>query len=103
MAEIKQTERAARILHIAWEYCQKDRNEFVTPEHLLLAMMRDEVFVQTLSDYCRPDKMADSLFREMIKVETVPKGQNYEPEWKRPRPKRGARPSPWACGNHPCS
>ena len=80
MAEIKQTERAARILHIAWEYCQKDRNEFVTPEHLLLAMMRDEVFVHTLSDFCRPDLMADSLFRQMIKVETVPEGQDYEPE-----------------------
>ena len=80
MAEIRQTERAARILHIAWEYCQKDRNEFVTPEHLLLAMMRDEVFVHTLSDFCRPDKMADSLFRQMIKVETVPEGKDYEPE-----------------------
>jgi len=80
MAEIRQTERAVRILHIAWEYCQKDRNEFVTPEHLLLAMMRDEVFVHTLSDFCRPDKMADSLFRQMIKVETVPEGQDYEPE-----------------------
>lgn len=80
MAEIRQSERAARILHIAWEYCKNDRNEFVTPEHLLLAMMRDEVFVQTLSDYCRPDKMADSLFKEMIKVETVPADRDYEPE-----------------------
>ena len=80
MAEIRQTERAARILHIAWEYCQKDRNEFVTPEHLLLAMMRDEVFVHTLSDFCRPDKMADRLFRQMREVETVPGGKDYEPE-----------------------
>ena len=80
MAEIRQSERAARILHIAWEYCQKDRNEFVTPEHLLLAMMRDEVFAHTLSDFCRPDKMCDSLFRQMREVETVPEGQDYEPE-----------------------
>ena len=80
MAEIRQTERAARILHIAWEYCQKDRNEFVTPEHLLLAMMRDEVFVHTLSDFCGPDKMADRLFRQMREVETVPEGKDYEPE-----------------------
>ena len=80
MAEIRQSERAARILHIAWEYCKNDRNEFVTPEHLLLAMMRDEVFVQTLSDYCRPDKMADSLFREIIKVEKVLADRDYEPE-----------------------
>ena len=80
MAEIRQTERAARILHIAMEYCQKDRNEFITPEHLLLAMMRDETFVNTLTDYCRPDALADSLFRQMIKVETVPEGQDFEPE-----------------------
>jgi ATP-dependent Clp protease ATP-binding subunit ClpA len=62
------------------EYCQKDRNEFITPEHLLLAMMRDETFVNTLTDYCRPDALADSLFRQMIKVETVPELQDYEPE-----------------------
>ena len=80
MAEIRQSERAARILQIAWEYRQKDRNEFVTPEHLLLAMMRHEVFAHTLSDFCRPDKMCDSLFRQMREVETVPEGQDYEPE-----------------------
>ena len=57
MAEIIQTERAARIMHITWDYCQQDRKEFVTPEHLLLAMMRDEIFVNTLSYYCRPTKL----------------------------------------------
>ena len=80
MAEIRQTERAARVLHIAMEYCQKDRTEFVSPEHLLLAMMRDETFVQTLSDFYRPDTLADRLFRQMIVVETLPEGQDYEPE-----------------------
>ncbi len=80
MAEIKQTERAARIMHITWECCQRYRNEFVTPEHLLLALMRDEVFVNTLSDFCRPDKLSDSLFRQMIEWETVPEEQDYEPE-----------------------
>ena len=80
MAEIRQTERAARILHIAMEYCQKDRNEFVSPEHLLLAMLRDETFVQTLSNFYRPDTLADGLFRQMIEVESMPDGQDYEPE-----------------------
>ena len=80
MAEIKQTERAARILHIAMEYCQRNRNEFVMPEHLLLAMMRDETFVQTLSDFYRPDTLSDRLFRQMIEVETMPEEQDYEPE-----------------------
>ena len=80
MAEISQTYRASKVINLSMEYCQKDRNEFVSPEHLLLAMMRDETFVHTLSDFCRPDKLADSLFREMIKVETVPEDKEYEPE-----------------------
>ena len=80
MAEIKQTERAAKVLHIAMEYCRKDRNEFVTPEHLLLAMLRDENFVHILNDFYGPDLLADRLFEEMIEVERVPEGQEYEPE-----------------------
>ena len=80
MAEIKQTERAGRVIHMAMEYCQQHRHEFVTPEHLLLAMMRDNNFVQTLAVYCRPDKLADEIFREMIKWETVPQDKTYEPE-----------------------
>ena len=80
MAEIKQTERAAKVLHIAMEYCRKGRNEFVTPEHLLLAMLRDENFVQTLNIFYGPDTLADRLFEEMVGVEKVPEGQEYEPE-----------------------
>ena len=80
MAEIRQTERAARILHIAMEYCQKDRHEFVTPEHLLLAMLRDDTFVHVLNIFYRPDTLADRLFRQMLDMETIPEGQDYEPE-----------------------
>ena len=80
MPEIKQTERAAKVLHIAMEYCKKSRNEFVTPEHLLLAMLRDENFVHILNDFYGPDLLADRLFEEMVGVEKVPEGQEYEPE-----------------------
>ena len=80
MAEIKQTERAAKVLHLAMEYCRKGRNEFVTPEHLLLAMLRDENFVHILNDFYGPDLLADRLFEEMVGVEKVPEGQEYEPE-----------------------
>ena len=80
MPEIKQTQRAAKVLHIAMEYCRKDRNEFVTPEHLLLAMLREENFVHILSDFYEPDLLADRLIEEIVKVETVPEGQEYEPE-----------------------
>jgi len=80
MAEIRQTERAASILHIAMEYCRKDRNEFVTPEHLLLAMMRDESFVHVLATFTRPDTICDKLFWQMVEWEKIPEGQEYEPE-----------------------
>ena len=80
MPEIKQTQRAAKVLHIAMEYCRKDRNEFVTPEHLLLAMLRDENFVHILNDFYGPDLLVDRLIEEIVKVETVPEGQEYEPE-----------------------
>ena len=80
MPEIKQTERAAKVLHTAMEYCKKGRNDFVTPEHLLLAMLRDENFVHILNDFYGPDLLADRLIEEIVKVETVPEGQEYEPE-----------------------
>lgn len=80
MPEIKQTQRAAKVLHTAMEYCKKGRNEFVTPEHLLLAMLRDENFVHILNDFYGPDLLADRLFDEMVGVEKVPEGQEYEPE-----------------------
>ena len=80
MAEIKQTERASKCLRKALEYCKEGRNEFVTPEHLLLAMLLDNNLVQTLGVYGRPDTLANSLFREMFKWESVPEDKDYEPE-----------------------
>ena len=80
MAEIRQTERASKCLRKALEYCKEGRNEFVTPEHLLLAMLLDNNLVQTLGVYGRPDTLANSLFREMFKWESVPEDKDYEPE-----------------------
>ena len=80
MAEIKQTERASKCLRKALEYCKEGRNEFVTPEHLLLAMLLDDNLVQTLGVFGRPDTLANSLFREMFKWESVPEDKDYEPE-----------------------
>ena len=80
MAEIKQTERAAGILHMAMEYCQKDRHEFVTPEHLLMAMLSNDTFVRVVNIFYRSDILADRLFMQMQDMETIPEGQDYEPE-----------------------
>ena len=80
MAEIRQTERAARILHLAMKYCRKDRHEFVTPEHLLMAMLNDDTFARVLNIFYRPDTLANRLFQQMLDSETIPAGQDYEPE-----------------------
>ena len=80
MAEIKQTQRAARVLHLAMEYCRKDRHEFVTPEHLLEAMLEDNSFSRTLSLFYSPEILGDQLYLKMKELETVPEGNEYEPE-----------------------
>ena len=80
MAEIKQTKRAVNVLHMAMEYCKQDRNEFVLPEHLLLAMLLDEDFERILSAFYDPDKLAEQLEVKLQEVESVPEDQPYEPE-----------------------
>lgn len=80
MAEIKQTERVGKLLKKAMECCQEHRNEFVLPEHLLLAMLSEDNFVHVLNSFYRPDLLTDSLFRKLIEMETVPEGIDYEPE-----------------------
>ena len=61
MAEIKQTQRAAKVLHLAMEYCRKDRHEFVTPEHLLQALLQDKNFSRTLNLFYSPETLGDLL------------------------------------------
>ena len=55
MAEIKRTERAIKAMELAMEICQENRHEFVTPDHLLLALLRNGTFIQTLSHYDSPE------------------------------------------------
>ena len=80
MAEIKQTKRAAHVLRVAMEYCKQDRHEFVSPEHLLLAMLLDEDFERVLNIFYDPDKLAEQLEEKLHDVESVPEDMPYEPE-----------------------
>ena len=80
MAEIKQTERAANILHIAMDYCKEYRHEFILPEHLLLAMSHDADFVNSLNILYQPDVLSEQLSEKLDEIESVPESQPYEPE-----------------------
>ena len=80
MAEIRQTDRAANLLTETMKCCKEYRHEFIMPEHLLLAMLQDETFVHTLSQYGRPDLLADKLFFQIMEMDTLPEDKEYEPE-----------------------
>ena len=80
MAEIKQTKRAAEVLHNAMEYCKDDRHEFVLPEHLLLAMMDDKTFVNVLNIFCESEAFLERLNDKLDELENVPEECDYDPE-----------------------
>ena len=82
MAEMKQTERATKILNVATVYCQTDRREFVTPEYLLLGMLRDDTFVEVLSHFYSPETLSEQLMQAILdtQVQQV-EDENYAPEF----------------------
>ena len=51
MAEIKQTERASKILNLALQCCIDYRHEFIMPEHLLLTLLDESNFHAALNEH----------------------------------------------------
>ena len=80
MAEIKQTERVGRVIKSALEYCKTLRNEFVMPEHLLLALIEDSNFNSALAAYCSPLTFANKIEEFLDDIEVVPQDIEYHPE-----------------------
>ena len=80
MAEIKQTERVGRVIKTALEYCKTLRNEFVMPEHLLLALVEDSNFNSALAAYCSPLTFANKIEDFLDDIEVVPQDIEYHPE-----------------------
>ena len=80
MEDIQHTERASKVLQMAMEYCCNDGYEFVTPEHLLEAMMRDDdIFVHVLANFARTDVMLNELIMQIDEGGRMPAGIDYEP------------------------
>ena len=77
---MKQTQRAAKTLHFAMECCKELRNEFVTPEHLLLVLTDNPTFDKTFSQFCDMMELANELEEKLGEMEMVPPDQKYEPE-----------------------
>ena len=80
MAEIKQTERASRILNNALECCKSYRHEFIMPEHLLLVLIEDDNFNAALNIFYSPQVLAERVEEFLGQVDAVPEDIEYEPE-----------------------
>lgn len=80
MAEIRQTERASRVLNNALECCKSYRHEFVMPEHLLSVLIEDDNFYAALNIFYSPQTLAERVEEFLRQVDPVPEGIEYEPE-----------------------
>ena len=80
MAELKQTERAKRLLGEALECCVSYRHEFITPEHLLLVLLTDDVFYRALNDFTDPTELSEQIELQLEEMETIPEDMDYQPE-----------------------
>ena len=80
MAEIKQTERAAKLLNQAYECCKEYRHEFIMPEHLLLMMIDEFNFNKALNIFYSPYLLQGRLKEFLEGVERMPEDKEYEPE-----------------------
>lgn len=57
MTNIPQTNRSIKVLTQALEYCKEFRHEFITPEHVLMALAEEPDFAYTLLNYYSPNKI----------------------------------------------
>ena len=80
MAEIKQTERASKILNKSLQCCLDWRHEFIMPEHLLMTLLDDDNFHAALNIFYSPETLADRLEKQLETIETIPDDREYVPE-----------------------
>ena len=80
MGEIKQTDRAAKVLRDTMKCCREYRHEFVMPEHLLLTLIDDYNFSRALAVFYSPEVLAERVEEKLEDVESVPDDRDYDPE-----------------------
>ena len=80
MAEIKQTERASKILNKSLQCCLDWRHEFIMPEHLLMTLLDDDNFHAALNIFYSPEVVAERVKKQLETIETIPEDRKYVPE-----------------------
>ena len=79
MEDIQQTERLQTVMKRALECCTKMRHEFLTPEHLLYALMNDRVFYDIVNEFGNADRLAATVNDYLSTMEQVPDDVEYQP------------------------
>ena len=70
-----------KILALALNYCKRLRNEFVMPEHVLMALLNYRPFIEALYTVgCNVEDMYKELNEYMETVEVVPENVEYNPD-----------------------
>ncbi len=80
MAEIKQTERALRVLNDTMKCCKDYRHEFIMPEHLLMVLVDDFNFSKALNIFYPIEEFTERLEEYLETIETVPEESPYDAE-----------------------
>ena len=79
MSEIRQSDRASRLLSESLLVCKKYRHEFIMPEHLLSAMIADACFEGAFYMFCDFEDLSRRVDQFLEQIESVPEGMDYEP------------------------
>ena len=74
------TQRAADVINAAVKKSTDMRHEFVTPLHLLSAMLDDFDFMANALDYCYAEQLADKVRQQLDLMERIPDEFDYHPE-----------------------
>ena len=82
MSSIKQTKKTMQVVSAAVNSSYDYRHEFVTPEHLLLALMvEDDNFYHILNIFYDADSFITEIEKHLAEIESMPDEADYNPEF----------------------
>ena len=82
MPSIKQTKKTMQVVSAAVNSSYDYRHEFVTPEHLLLALMvEDDNFYHILNIFYDADSFITEIEKHLAEIESMPDEADYNPEF----------------------
>ena len=82
MPSIKQTKKTMQVVSAAVNSTYDYRHEFVTPEHLLLALMvEDDNFSHILNIFYDADSFITEIEKHLAEMESMPDEIDYNPEF----------------------